>query len=1476
VFDHSGADKRMELEAAPLLALPHFVNATSSIAGPTQPPLVTCITGARGQEILGIKVLNDPDWPGYTRPDLIRTTAWTDQTGSTKIMPLHDSANWLGYVPIWSGFTAYQANTLAGKVTEVNAINTSPATAKTTGVQVVKFVSQSMDPWAYDYDDFKKEIRVKAKDYSVIPEFRMEDHVESYIKQKGGDFLSEQSSLFRMVGMPSGTLEAAANSSETNFYKVYGTTDFMKHFDILRNDIDEHFKPATITLQCNAYLKFNPYDGFYPAQRTLQMAAALSASYGKHISYTGPALLRSTSTVTVTASALGDFGDDGVMVPHDPSNPTAQPIVRIQGTTGNLKDRGSHKPALGATADANTNLAFRNFLTPLYAPGIMFNTIKAGIACDWPIMTSPEKIYKTRAGKSNYWALGHPNPEQDQELLNRFESLYSLGGQSTAKQKVNKRLLREIEPIRQGYYAVREFYRKGAIRAALVPLSASVGGFSSDGLQIQGIAQDNGTYKPGFYTAKLHVNEIPGLQQIAEPTWAFALGESPVSGGARPIVRIDVTASTPAPINMGRWDKRIPFEAILNPEKYMANQDLYDYTAHPSGSMNVTASWNGSGDGLYSLMTNNFMAAVPEFFLHNGNFTSIASRPQDELSLFAQAGEVYGMRIKMYRSLNRERSYANERVAALRSLKYNIPQDPRDDTGLHETFTMYSRTSAFGYPIFGRVHCIRDENGAFDVGGGTHFTTASMAIAHNLTAIYDNMDMHTIFKSVGDGSGDGTGVGPQYTTYGTQTIAATIFHTSSRQASADGVLDSLEGYNWSYTPPYMHGEAWCDLVFAPSISKTYSIAEILDSLRVVERRIDPGFEHPTGSTGLKSPQYVSNGYHSQSLYSAENINANAMQISSCVNLFGIGKVKTFAYSQLGQSGRPQASTTRRTVGDSPAWVIQPKFETPMLNFSPLPASKGGTCPRPLTDDILRLPLYGSASVARGIWHQFGTEPQGNEGVWMETGDIPKNWLDNHPEVEHGPNYAPFNATGSFFLHKYKRKSMGNNMKSLADFMGMDTTPVRLGRIRQKLTVNEAVVAVPFVEKDNQRHFFTIDPHMIDVALGEESYRLSDGSDAPGDSIQDMIRKMNKYVFPPVLDFVRNRELDAIAMYIFEFSMSFDKDDLSYIWQNLMPPSASGFKTSTSTVTHHLLANELMGYANKTSGEAMRDKVQWMVFKVKQRSATNYYDKVVKSTPELDKLSAISRSRQVRLGTSESATYSFNWPYDHFSIVEMAQIKADVEFSELPSNIPTLSRISPDGGIPGKRGGYVKATIPGQGVRGAVDPRFGAVGGGGPGGASLGLRGPLADILPGGVGTPGGVRTLDIDPLQFEPITPQLLDITPLEFDTSRMPGFGRVDDVPLPGVEDSFGYDDGFTTGVLDRRGAVDLSAGSTVSTGTAAEVELRTGAASGAVSTSRDVSGGAVDRTTLRFGDGPVAEAPVEATEFTPVSVPLTPFTFY
>jgi len=1282
------AKNRLLPEATACYYMPHFMHATSSITSPTGLPLVSSTASAfpyttseqlenvmslanasginPAQAVQGVRVVEG----------IYTTEEWnTDQAtaGNLTIQPLNQNSNYAGFVPMQSGYTAWQAGKLAGVIREVSVPQDGTEELVNKGTQFTKFVSASTDPWYSSYDEFYNDIRVKAKDYSVLPEFRMEDHIGDYINNKGGDFLAEQNSLFRMVGMPSGSNELAANSSEDNFYKIYGTSDFLKHFDILKNDIEEHFQPSSLTLKCNAVLKFNPYDGFYPAQRTLQLASQFSASYGRYVEYEGP-------------------GMHFHMANDDDAETSGGYIFR--------------QHPIGETAGVTTNLAFRNFLSPLFSPGIMFNTIKAGIACDWPVMTEGVKIYKTRSGKSDYWGLGFSNPHQDDELHDRFDALY--GVPNNTHVSATKQLNESNGVLQSGIFKIREDLRKGAISESLIVQSASIAGIS-DGFRI---IEPEGKYNHGgdetdggFYATKINVADLPGMQATSYTLDPIRDDNSLV------FTRIKITASYGPGPNMGRWDKRIPFEAMINPENYLKNIKLFDYIAHPSCSLDVTASWQGQGDELYSMMANNFLAAVPDFFLKNNSMTTISSKAQDELNLYAEQGTSYGMRIKMYRSLNRERNYNAERARALRTKLYDVPQDPRDDHGLHETFTMYSRASAFGPPIFGRTHCVRNAGNPV-LATDPNPDTLAQAIASKLTASYSALELGNIFSDLDIEILDACG---------TQRIPETLFHTASFHATTGGVLDSVEGYYWSHTPPYYHGEAWCDLIFKPKQSKTYSLAEIVDQLEVRQYRVDPGFEDPTGASGEMNPQFIPNGFHSSSLYSAENINANAMQIDSSVNLFGIGKVKTYAYNNVGATGRASATTVRRTTGDSPAWIIQPKFETPMLNFSSLTPAQGGTCPRPLTDDILETPLYGAEGAPRGMWHQFGTLPQGSEGVYLSVGDIPSDWLNNHPLAKNSDIYAGSDDEGSGSLAAYKRAFLGDRnqgMKSLSDLVGMDTTPQRLGTIKETMTVYEAVVAVPFVLKDNLRWFFTLDPHMVDVALGEESYRIQDGSDEPGVSIAEQLRKMQKYVFPPQFDFLNNRELTPMAMYIFEFSMKFSKDDLSYMWQNLLPPTTKKFEMASANVHHNLLINELMGYANREDAQPLKDNIQWMVFKVKQRAPVNYYDKIIAKTPELDRLDRISRSRQVNLGTNSENRYSFNWPYDCFSIVEMAQLEATVEFAEASPSVSQALKFDPSGGRPSRQGAYGFPIIPNQTPPGLIQNLGGFSGVSGEGGGVI--------------------------------------------------------------------------------------------------------------------------------------------------------------
>ena len=77
-------------------------------------------------------------------------------------------------------------------------------------------------------------------------------------------------------------------------------------------------------------------------------------------------------------------------------------------------------------------------------------------------------------------------------------------------------------------------------------------------------------------------------------------------------------------------------------------------------------------------------------------------------------------------------------------------------------------------------------------------------------------------------------------------------------------------------------------------------------------------------------------------------------------------------------------------------------------------------------------------------------------------------------------------------------------------------------------------------------------------------------------------------------------------------------------------------TQEVSISHELLSNELMGNFEGIDAESMKDRVQWMVFKVKSRANNNYFSKVSKHNTEASKIAQYE--------------YSYNWPYDYFSLV----------------------------------------------------------------------------------------------------------------------------------------------------------------------------------------------------------------------------------
>ncbi|MBP02829.1 MAG: hypothetical protein CMM25_08480, partial [Rhodospirillaceae bacterium] len=820
-----------------------------------------------------------------------------------------------GFVNIGGGNAKWQAGEMAGRMQN--------------GVFVTSSANRQVP--AYDsYSDYAEELRVRNKDYSIIPEFRISDHLPYYISTNSGDFHVENTASFDIFGATVSS-DFPTDSSQKQFYNVYSNSDFLKYFDVVKEQHSEIASDHSITLTCKALMKFLPYNGFYPAERTLQMATQFSSSYAKFVEY--------------------------------------------KGTDSTLE-----------------NVRIRPFLETMFAPGVVYNSIKSGIGVPYPVLTAS---YEVQALSS--------------------------------------------------YYAISS---------------------SANGSKF----------------------------------------------------------------------RMIDFEAAVEPEKYLTEVPLVDMAPHPSASLNLTASWNGRGDPLYSMMAHNFFGEVPEFFLPQGNMTTITSLPESDPRFGnAVSGSVYNMRVKMYRSMNMARSSSADAHGL------ELPQDNPLQTSLRETFTMYSRPSAFFHAVTGR---------------------------NAITAGTDHDGVYT-----------------------------------------QQMLDSYSGYNWVATPPYYHGEAWLDIQFTASETKKYTLAEILGSIDgTLEIRFDRvGNQHNPGNNG---------GYYADGVGTiATTLRNNILNLQDTIITDGRARIKSVTYDPV--TGKPTAISDDPTANHI-AHVIQPKWETPMFNFGDSSVD---------LQNNLSIPTYASESVPRGMWHQFGLPPQSPEqGIFLQVTDIPQDWLDSHPGV------------GTDFYNN-------GSVESLVDLMGFDQTPRRLGEVATSKTVKEAVVAVPFVDIGSKKQFFSIPEQSFTMAMSNE---LNENN-----SIQAMVNKLRNYVLPPRMDFVTCKHIKPFAMYIFEFEHDFDRDDLTHIWQNLPPKSIDQVQEKQASISHKFLEQELMG------ADGLPSKVQWMVFKVKQKAIKNYFSKV--ASKHGDNLDDKRFKFEFEVaGRTKQLDYSYNWPYDFFSLVEMVKIDAEVE------------------------------------------------------------------------------------------------------------------------------------------------------------------------------------------------------------------------
>jgi len=648
-----------------------------------------------------------------------------------------------------------------------------------------------------------------------------------------------------------------------------------------------------------------------------------------------------------------------------------------------------------------------------------------------------------------------------------------------------------------------------------------------------------------FYAPGIMYNTIKAGIAVDWPVVTGSLGTATAAGV---LATRYLSGSLTAEGDGGLFNFRVPFEAIVEPERYIPitgakgekSKIAFIYPHLESGATLPTVyfSWKGQSSIKYNLAANNFLAEASNFFLKDG-LTTFSSKPESQFKSM-KSGSTYYMDVELYKT---DKLVMTEGPTLVRTV---------EATGYKKQAGMAG--SIYGPPVqIFKTGDVRNHAGV---------------VLRNTLNIYD----------------------PAYA---------------------------------PYTPPYLYGSAIARISFSPhdfeellgGESRVYTLDEIL--------------------AGAKMKTVYTSSYTEETnlLYISEKLGHPAgvgqMRLSASINLFGKTRLKEVSYGTiLDEEGKYIPVGVKDSIDSAlDTWTISTKFETPILNFYGSPKRNLNTI-KAHHDSGVSTVLTGSV-MTRGMWGSYGSAPTGSEGVYLKIKEsFADDILSNSPTVG-----------------------------SIIDVCGFEANQRRVGELLDTKVISEAIVAIPFIQMEGKRQFFSVLRSQIDYAIGtpteEQISELEETGKVPADSIKKMVKALRKYVMPPHMDFLTDKAIDPYVVYVFEFEHKLDRNDLADMWQNLLPDNGINAEEQTVTISHPIAQNELFG------GNNIPNETQWMVFKIKRKAKKSYFETTADSQDD----ARFAFQFQVG-GVKKVPDYSYNWPYDFFSLVELAKINAEVEFTKI--------------------------------------------------------------------------------------------------------------------------------------------------------------------------------------------------------------------
>jgi hypothetical protein len=413
---------------------------------------------------------------------------------------------------------------------------------------------------------------------------------------------------------------------------------------------------------------------------------------------------------------------------------------------------------------------------------------------------------------------------------------------------------------------------------------------------------------------------------------------------------------------------------------------------------------------------------------------------------------------------------------------------------------------------------------------------------------------------------------------------------------------------------------------------------------------------------------------------------HSMQISASLFL-GDENIDNIIYVREAPSNpaNPNAEVETREI-----LAIKPRWECPVLDFSRATPTESAV----------------SGNIAQGMWHQYGLIPdpstpsdhEGPAGLWMQmegattSGDgdlatllkfVPKKELAHSVKAKVGRiNAEPPDVKSNFF--KLNKKEFSETIvaipfKYIKSDVGQETELYSVDD-QQTTLIKNNLYFNPANRFDAQTPYNIRTFEEIKAKL---TTAILDPVNDESKSLYDLMLMMRKYVIPPHLDFLHNPDVEPFVMFMMEYSIDLSQRDLQNIWQNVEPTFARQALRVRSETNLHLMPTTLnqgtihataVAPGSKESAKKVPNhpyfgsvahgadifdakNTRWAVFKVKKRAAANYNSVAGKLV-----ISGEEYTRKDLKGKTNDFLYSYNWPYDFFSLIELAKINSITTFN----------------------------------------------------------------------------------------------------------------------------------------------------------------------------------------------------------------------